>query len=241
MSQETKNSSEAREDAARAPAEPVADVPPRIVSLFDFLKAGLWFLFWLLPISYVNTTSSKVPFHELTKFKFLGEDVALIEKYGPFTQYLNNQYRVSCLFTNSVKVWKNFYAQVQLEGQEAWLSFSEEEFAPMHCFGYRTRMKRMYNETSQLLRQKSHQRAKNKCAYCRQLTLRRDEMATFVARRYEEVNPGRGPVARVRFVEVVYSVGSEEIAKPKGHWRVPPLDEVPANRRRVRSTHEVAG
>lgn len=235
MSQDAERKRDPAAGAAAASTGLVPEIPPRILSPFDFLKAGAFVLFWLVPIMYVNLTNGRVDFEKITSFA-----ASPLTNKDSIPRYLNNQYRIACLFTNSVVQWKNLYVQVQLQGGEEWIAFHESEYAPMHCFGYRTRIKRLYNESKLLLDQPGHRKAKNRCPGCKDLTLRREHMATFIGRRYEEVHPESAPVRRVRFVEATYSVGQKEIAKPAGHWRVPPLDEVPVKQRRVRSTHEVA-
>ena len=235
MSQDAEPNRGEAAGAAASSTGPVPDIPPKILSTFDFLKAGVFVLFWILPIMYVNLTNSRVDFKKITGFLN-----SPLENKSNFSLYMNNQYRVACLFTNSVAQWKNLYAQIQLQGADDWIAFDEAEYAPMHCFGYRTRIKRLYNESKLLLDQPGHRKAKNRCGSCKQMTRRREDMAAFIARRYEEVFPESPPVRRVRFVEAIYKVGQKEIAKPAGHWRVLPLDDVPEEQRRVRSTHVVA-
>ncbi|MGE0269264.1 MAG: hypothetical protein AB7S78_12505 [Candidatus Omnitrophota bacterium] len=181
----------------------------------DYIFAYAFFCLWLLPIAYVGLSGRQIPLEAFTRAGF---SKAASRNAA---NYLNNMYRIACLFPDRVKAWGNYYYLVRLQGQESWSSVPEEDYGRLKPFGYRTRLKRMLdlareNENALPLRQ---------------------AMAGFIKQRYEQLHPLESPVEEVRFVRVTYKVGTPELAKPSGHWTVPPLETVPEDQQEIISTH----
>lgn len=190
-------------------------IPARIAGPADFVFAYLFFCLWLLPIVYVGMTGRQIPLEAFTRMGFPSR--ASRES----ASYLNNMYRIACLFPDRVSNWSNFYYLVRLEGEERWTSVPEEDYGRLKPFGYRTRLKRMLdlardNENGPRLRQ---------------------DMAAFIKQRYERLHPGEPRVEAVRFVRVFYKVGSPELASPIGRWVNPPFEIIPESQQQIVSTH----
>lgn len=219
--------------------ETPVDVPSRLLGPWNLVWATFFFFLWILPIIHVNLTTAGVRFEDLT--------FGLVKRDSDLSLFLNNQYRISCLFHQRVPLWRNLYFEVRLRGEEEWREFPERQFAPMHCFGYRTRVRRMFVETNQVLAKASHRKRGNTCRYCRPMKARREELARFVKERFDAQHRGEAPVAAVRIVRVSYPVGrtghplSEGMARPTGHWSRPPLAETPPEARSVVFTSDLSG
>src|SRR5690349_14647465 len=87
----------------------------------------------------------------------------------------------------------------------------------MPPFGHRTRLNYMLSEVSS--------RSNGNVVL--------SEMTDFIKKRHELLHPGEGEVAGVRIMVVRYPVGDPFIARPKGHWDPPPLEQVAEWRRRA--------
>lgn len=157
---------------------------------------GLFFVIWILPIGYVGLHRKGVPHAG---------------------NYLNNMYRLSCLFTRRVPAWKNYYAELRLQGSQEWIGLPMTEFSEMKPFGYTTRLHFVLSASR---RDKNGEEI-------------RRHLVAFIKRRYEGKNPDAQPVVEVRLLRVRYITGSDEMAKPTGRWTIPPLEQFPHSRRTV--------
>lgn len=159
---------------------------------------------WLAPIAWVGLTREPVPFTG---------------------RWLNNNYRVSCLFPEAVAGWTSYYLQARLEDSLEWRPLRETDYTQMEPFGHRTRLDRMLGQSVD----EPHG------------MLQRQRIAEFVKTRYERLHPSGPRVDAVRFVYVRFPVGDSLLLAP-GPWRKPSLDSLPDRYRpRVFSTHRFDG
>ena len=130
---------------------------------------------------------------------------------------IRNQYRISCLFTHASTAWDTAHFEVRLVGQLRWQEGPLEGYFDLDIFGYRSRFNRI------LLASK----AKNKAGQVYgQNKIRLEEMATFIAHRWAELNPEDAPVQEVRFKRVRHKTGEEHCMKREA-WSRPPLSSIP--------------
>jgi hypothetical protein len=115
---------------------------------------------------------------------------------------------VSCLFVSSAPYVPQQYIQVLRPGETEWVTEEDGHYLRMSPFGYRTRL-------DEMLRKGLDSR--------QGMT----ELADYVARRYA-VRTRVAPAA-VRFVTGVVL----PVPAPEGHFRKPPLAEIPRPRREV--------
>ena len=194
------------------------DPPQALSSSRDRTFAALFVALWLVPILYVGLFQKSVPFE-----KMLGTIRAPEYFTTEISNFLNNNYRIACLFPDRVKSWSNYYFQVSLDHTgENWISLEEDAYSRMKPFGFRTRLKRMIGWTINSDNGPALQRS----------------MAEYVKARYEELNPKKPEVRSVRVIRIVYKSGEEEIAKPAGHWAIPPLDSIKHKKHWVTFTEE---
>ncbi len=117
---------------------------------------------------------------------------------------------ISCLFRTSMPAWFYDYVQVQGRAGDPWVTLDESQYFQMPAFGHRTRF-------DELLRRTLGDRSLH-------------ELLAWVRARYAARHPGQPPPEGMRLVAGHFRVG-EPI--PAGHWRKPPLDEVPPDRREI--------
>jgi hypothetical protein len=117
---------------------------------------------------------------------------------------------VSCLFSFAMPSWPIHYMQVQLDPQGEWRTLPEADYFRMEAFGHRTRLTDML---SRGLGDRALQ-----------------ELALWIRRRYQELHPGGPAPVGFRMLSTLFRAGDPI---PAGHWRTPPLDTVPADRREV--------
>ena len=165
----------------------------------NFILAAIFVVLWLLPVAQQGFTCQLI---------------------DGMPKFLNDMARVSCLFTDRVPSWDNYYFQVRLEGQETWLDVPKSDYTRMPPFGHRTRLDFILSESGSR----------------RNGNIIRTEMASFIKKRYELLHPGGPRVSGVRYVYARYAVGEPVIARPKGHWVVPPIEEVEEWRKRFLAT-----
>ena len=108
---------------------------------------------------------------------------------------------ISCLFTHSVPSWAFEYMQVLPRPDGKWETLDESDYFTMPVFGNRTRLSELTR--SELAPQAFY------------------ELAVWVRQRYAERH-GFPPVA-VRVLRTYYS----PTGPPAGHWKQPPISEVP--------------
>ena len=130
---------------------------------------------------------------------------------------LRNQYRISCLFTHASRTWDTAHYEVRLAGQLRWKEGPLEGFFDLDIFGYRTRFNRIVG-ASRYKNSRGEVYGKNK--------LRLQEMAHFIADRWETLNPEDPIVQEVRFKRVRHKTGKEHCMK-RERWSRPPLSEIP--------------
>jgi len=166
---------------------------------WDYVCSIFFVGIWLLPILYVGLSHGAVKGAGL---------------------YLNNQYRVACLFTRSVRHWGDFYYLIHLKGDENWIVAPADMFSKMEPFGHRTRLHRLLTESMK----QSHG------------MLQRQRMASYIRRRYMQMAPGSKRINAVTFVKS-YRFTGDELAQEKGHWLKRNYSQVPRNHKKVISVH----
>ncbi|MCA9400884.1 MAG: hypothetical protein KC713_04610 [Candidatus Omnitrophica bacterium] len=167
-----------------------------------YFFAWLFFTFWLVPILLVGLMNRGIPFYKLTR---IGVPQHLAKQTS---NYMNNLYRVACLFPNRMEAWGEYYFQIQLNHSGVWIEVPETHFAQMKPFGFRTRFKRMFSGIN-------HEPNKN---------VRLDALSDYIKRRYEEQFPRHGTVTGVRILSAVLPTGQPEMCRPQGHWEKPELE-----------------
>lgn len=158
----------------------------------DFLKVIFLIIIWFIPISYVGVFNKRI--------NFLGN-------------YLNNQYRISCLFPKRPNSFFNLYYQIQFIGSNEWISLDEKDFDFLDNFAHKSRIKPMYQSSFN----------EDKIGSPRGKR-RRDEIAIFLKKEYEKLYPESKEIYAIRFVTVSFFVGDKEIAHPQKGWEIKPLD-----------------
>ena len=187
------------DDASTKPAEPIVDV-----RLYNVACTLALMLIWLAPIALHGLSGNrKIPL------------------VGP---YLNEVYRVSCLFTRRVGGWSDYYYEVRLAGESQWRQVPESDYSWFEPFSRRTRFHRMLGYTGA----------------ARHGFLQRQQMAEFIRDRYALLHPDDPPVEAVRFWHAMYPTG-HELAREQGAWRYKPWEEVDSGRLRIFSTHTFDG
>lgn len=161
----------------------------------------LFAILWLVPLAWVGFTSRPVP---------------------PLGRYLNNQYRVSCLFTRRVPSWSNYYFQVQTGTREQWQTMDIEEVSELRLLGYAYRIHRIVSSA----------RGAAEAPVLRNL-------ADFIARRFASLHPEAEPVTRVRILRATYPTGDPELVQSGDRWRIPPIESVPEERLSVRAQFRI--
>jgi len=186
-----------QEPSAPLPPDPAAQRPlVMMAGRRNFILAAIYVTLWLFPVANAGFTC---------------------EAIRGLPRYLNDIWRVSCLFTDRVPSWGTYYFQVRLSGQETWIDVPTSDLSTMKPFGHRSRLDFMLSEATSRTNG----------------DVIRFEMAEFVKKRYELLHPSEPDVAAVRFLQARWAVGEPMLAQPKQHWIVPPLDQVEEWRRRV--------
>jgi hypothetical protein len=157
----------------------VSDTPRAagLAGWYDWLASGALVALWLLPILWTGITNRNVP---LT------------------TTWMQQQYRVACLFVDSVKAWSTYFVQVQHQGSTAWIELDLRGVFDMTVFGFRSRLHAILEET--YLQPRGE--------------LRLDAIAEFIRRRYEQQHLLGPRLAALRFVNVSWTV--RELARETG-------------------------
>jgi len=181
------------------------ELPARIATPRGYILSILFVIMWLVPMSYVDLVKTRVNLSLLSHIGISSQYTQKVETY------INNLYRVACLFPQSVTFWRNYYYQVKLEGENEWITLDLKKYTGLSPFGYRPRIKVLTNFS---FRSSGNWQANAG-------RRRRQDMAKFFKRKFEDMNPELVPVAAMRFIGVDYPVGGP-IAKPEGHWKVPP-------------------
>ncbi len=128
------------------------------------------------------------------------------KKISFLPRYITYFQSISNLFTNAVPVWPMPYIQIQLNNSQEWLTLKESDYFQAETFGYRTRLfEALYYGTNIIDYEKKTQRT-------------REEMAQWIARRYEALYRPNQPVTAVRFVAGLYWLDPKK--KPNGHWQL---------------------
>jgi hypothetical protein len=191
-----------------APDPAAAPAPPRPTLMLagrrNFVLSAIYVVFWLLPVAQQGFTCRLI---------------------NGLPKYLNDLYRVSCLFTDRVPSWSNYYLQVRLRGEMEWRDVPMEDYSSMPPFGHRTRISHLITESP----------ARSNGEIIRQ------ELADFIKARYELLHPMDPQVAGVRYIRARYSVGEPIIARPAGYWKVWPLETVEEWRRQIVFTRSFEG
>ncbi len=130
--------------------------------------------------------------------------------------YLKYNQRIACLFPRSVAIWKSYHVQYQRRGhgdEAVWHELPGLDAFQLSNFGYRTRLQRILGQAYQKDRGQRRTR----------------ELAEYIRRKLEN---GEGPWAgervsplAIRFVRASQSVAT--LAKQKGAYRRPDLDDIP--------------
>ena len=132
-------------------------------------------------------------------------------------KWLNNLYRVACLFPRRTPTWSNYYVELSIDGEEKPVAAHLSEFSEMNPFGYTPRLHRMIVKSRDTATEAELM----------------GEMAAYIKQEFANRNPFRPAVTEVRFIRVAYQSGSPELAHPDGRWEIPPLEETPAKSRYV--------
>ncbi len=192
--------------------------PLRQLSRTNAVLAALFFCLWLFPVFYVGFFKKSFPYYGVVRRFGIQPDAAF-----EASKYMNNLYRIACLFIYRENDWSNYYFQVQLKGGEHWIEVDESILSIMNSTGYDTRLPRILRfvaaPDSGLALQKS--------------------LAEFVQDRYGKVNPEAPEVVSVRAVRVRYDSGSEELAMPEGHWTKPPLETITDREHQIVFSHSL--
>jgi hypothetical protein len=151
----------------------------RLASWYDGLASTALVVLWLLPIFWTGATHRNAPLAG---------------------RWLQQQYRVACLFLESVEAWGTYFVQVQHEGSNAWVELDLRGIFDMTVFGFRSRLHAILDET--YLQPKGE--------------LRMEALAEFIRRRYDEQHPLGPGLAALRFVNVARTV--RELGREAGAY-----------------------
>ena len=183
----------------------------RHISLYGLVMSILFLVLFIVPMSLTGAVQAKL-YH--------------------IPAPLRNQYRISCLFTHASRTWDTAHYEVRLAGQLRWKEGPLEGFFDLDIFGYRTRFNRIVG-ASRYKNKRGEVYGKNK--------LRLQEMAHFIAKRWETLHPEDPLVQEVRFKRVRHKTGEEHCMK-RERWSRPPLSEIPEKKQdlllTVRIKHE---
>ena len=161
------------------------------------LLFGVFCVLWLGPLNYIGLFKGNVP---LTG------------------QYLNNLYRVSCLFTHRTPSWSNYYVEFVTDDHKKWEGVRLDDFSEMKLFGHATRLQRVLIDSLRDPVGGSKIRRR---------------LGLFIRRELEAQSPDRPPIKELRFIRVQYYVGEPGMASPEGHWRVPDYSETSVEARSI--------
>ncbi|MFO0556075.1 MAG: hypothetical protein U0271_47300 [Polyangiaceae bacterium] len=171
----------------------------RRVRTRDALLFGLFVVAWLLPIAWVGGTNRDVP--------LVGH-------------YLNNQYRVGCLFTKAPAYWDSFHVLYKTSEDGEWIEHLDDaELSTMHPFGHASRFDMLVGRSTITSRG----------------LLQRQQLAEFVRDRIGALHPDVPPIVAIRFVQAYDFTNSYDF--PKGAWEKKRLDAYPLSRQADLSTH----
>lgn len=143
--------------------------PRRLASWYDWLASTGLVVVWLVPVFLVGVRNQNVPFAN---------------------NWMQQQYRVACLFLESIPTWDTYFVQVQPVGSNAWVELDRRGIFDMTVFGPRSRLHAILDET--------YQEPKG--------GLRMEAIAEFFRTRYDEQYPQGPKLAALRFVSVARPV-----------------------------------
>ena len=147
------------------------------------------------------------------------------KKISFFPRGLSYFQSISGLFTHSVPVWPMPYIQIRLTGEADWQTLREADFFRLKTFGYRTRFfEALYYGT-------------NIKDYARRSRDTQKELADWIARRYQKLNPQSKRIAAVRFIAGLYFIDPK--AQPVAHWENLPLKTFSPEKVYVLSEHTI--
>jgi len=124
----------------------------------------------------------------------------LIPAYPVFLRYLHVS---SCLFTHRAGFWPVLYMQLQFSPSDHWTTLPDDPFFQMSPFGYRVRLDEFY-------RMKMYR-----------YPLAREELARWIAGRYQQLHPHEAAPTGFRIVLGRYQSRSNV---PPGQWTKPLMD-----------------
>lgn len=125
---------------------------------------------------------------------------------------LSFQYSAAGLFTRRIESWNQTLYQVQTTGHMEWRTIDTAEFSPMGAFGFRQRLDRVFQDTS-------NKRGMEK------LRLR---LAEWLAREYTRKHPSEGAVTGVRVGQTYWATDRREMTQPQGAWVREPVNLEPS-------------
>jgi hypothetical protein len=149
----------------------------RLATWYDWLGSTALVVVWLLPVLWTGGTGRNAPFA---------------------SAWMQQQYRVACLFLESLRTWHTYHVQVQYEGLDAWIELDMRGIFDMTVFGFRSRLHAILDET--------YQESKG--------SLRMDAIAEFIRTRYQERHPLEPKLAGLRFVYVERTI--KELGRETG-------------------------
>ena len=194
------------------PAGKTVDTEPqlRLAGSYDYLATAVFLIFWLIPIFIMA---------------FTGESVSP-------QLHLRWLHNVACLFTPRHPVVFTF----TLEGlpKEAgldpaptdWIDLgSDENYAPMQPFGFRTRLGWRMDYIDSF-----SDPNRNPPWVIEEAAAQRRDLAEWARRRYAELNPDREGLRAVRVVWTSFDVETE-LKNPAGRWVRPDFISLPPGKK----------
>lgn len=125
---------------------------------------------------------------------------------------LRFQYSAAGLFTRRITNWNQTLFQVRTQAVSEWKTLETAELSPMGAFGFRQRMDRVFQDTS------------NK----KGVEQVRQRLAEWIGEEYAKKHPNEGEVTGVRMGQTFWASNRPELAQPKGEWVREPEDMEPS-------------
>lgn len=138
---------------------------------------------------------------------------AMIQYWNSIYSRLRFQYSAAGLFTRRIPVWNQTLYQVRTAGVAEWKTIDTSEISPMRAFGFRQRLDRIFQDTSN----------KNGVAGVR------ERLAAWVAQEYGKRHPNEGAVLGVRVGQTYWATNRKEMTQPAGEWVRDPVDIQPSS------------
>ncbi len=136
---------------------------------------------------------------------------------------LRFQYSAAGLFTCRITNWNQTLFQIRTTGLTEWKTLDTEEISPMSAFGFRQRIDRIFQDTSN----------KSNMSQVRQ------RLAEWIAKTYGRKHPNKGDVMGVRMGQMFWAANRPELAMPKGEWVREPQDMKPSMPYKVYATFTI--